>query len=142
MGTYELKTRLNDGDVLDFLNSIEHEKRREDGLRLLDIFSEVTQEDPKMWGKSIVGFGTYHYKYESGQEGDWMAVAFSPRKQNLSLYIMPGVERYNELLDKLGKHKIGKSCLYINKLEDVNEKVLREIIRHSYHLMTRKSARS
>lgn len=89
---------------------------------------EITGEPAKMWGDSIVGFGSYHYKYASGQEGDWMLTAFSPRKQNLTLYIMPGFERYENLMKQLGKYKTGKSCLYIKKLEDVDLEVLKELI--------------
>lgn len=128
----ELKTQLNDGDVRAFLNSVEHKKRREDSLVLLDVFTEVTGEEAKMWGKTIVGFGSYHYKSErSSQEGDWMKTGFSPRKQSLTLYIMPGFKQYESLMAKLGKHKTGKSCLYINKLEDVDMTVLKELIKAS-----------
>ncbi len=112
---YELKTKLNDSSVEDFLNSIKEEKKRSDSLLILDLMREETGEEPKMWGQSIIGFGSYHYKYKSGQEGDWMLAGFSPRKQNLTIYIMPGFERYGDLMEKLGKYKTGKSCLYINK---------------------------
>jgi hypothetical protein len=137
MRKYELKTKVNDADVLEFLNSVENTKRRQDSFAILDIMSEITGEEPKMWGKSIVGFGSYHYVYASGQEGDWMAIGFSPRKQSLTLYIMSGFKAYDELLAKLGKYKTGKSCLYINKLEDVDEGVLRELIRESFLWMTK-----
>ena len=93
---------------------------------------EITGEQPKMWGKSIVGYGSYHYKYASGQEGEWMATGFSPRKTALTLYIMGGFDKGNKLLEKLGKYKTGKSCLYIKKLEDINEDVLRKMIKTSY----------
>lgn len=138
MARYELKTKRNEEDVLDFLHSIENEKRRDDSLEVLAIMQELTGEEAKMWGKSIVGFGTYSYKYASGHEGDWMAIGFSPRKQSLTLYIMPGFRRYEELMENLGKYKTGKSCLYINKLEDVDMKVLRELISSSYqHMINR-----
>ena len=137
MAKYELKTKVNDGDVRAFLESVEHDKRREDALRMLDIMSEVTGEEAKMWGKSIVGFGTYHYVYASGQEGDWMAAGFSPRKQSLTLYIMAGFPRFEALMKNLGKYTTGKSCLYIKKLEDVDEKVLRGLIRASYEHVKR-----
>ena len=88
-----------------------------------------------MWGPTIVGFGSYHYKYESGREGDWFKTGFSPRKTSLTLYIMPGFNRYDELMQKLGKHKTGQSCLYINKLEDVDMDVLRELVKLSYDYM-------
>ena len=92
---------------------------------------EVTKEEPLMWGDNIVGFGNYHYKYASGHEGDWFIVGFSPRKQSLSVYLMNGFEKYQNLLKSLGKHKTGKSCLYINKLKDVNIQILRELILES-----------
>ena len=124
----ELKTQKNDGDVEDFLSSVENEKRREDCRAVIDLMREVTGEEPTMWGSSIVGFGSYHYKYESGREGDWFLTGVSPRKQNLTLYIMAGFSRYDELMDKLGKHKTGRSCLYINKLEDIDRGTLRELV--------------
>lgn len=134
----DLKTTPNDANVEAFLNSIEHDKRREDSLAMLDIMKEVTGEKPQMWGPSIVGFGTYHYKYKSGREGDWMLTGFSPRKQSLTLYIMSGFHHYDELLQKLGKFKTGKSCLYINKLEDVDMEVLKKMIRESVKMMKEK----
>ena len=124
----ELKTKRNDADVEAFLNKVENEKRREDSFRVLVIMEEITGLRPKMWGNSIVGFGSYHYKYASGREGDWPSVAFSPRKQSLTLYIMSGFDSFEELLSKLGKYKTGKGCLYVNKLEDVDERVLRSLI--------------
>lgn len=131
----ENKTRPTDQDVLDFLESVEHKTRREDGLRLLEIMQEETGEDAVMWGSSIVGFGSYHYTYESGREGDMPLVGFSPRKQSMTLYIMPGFDDYDEMLDDLGKHKTGKSCLYVNKLADVDEGVLRRLVKESYEHM-------
>ena len=128
---YELKTKLNNKNVLEFIMSIEHDKRREDSLKILDIFDELTGEEPKMWGDSIVGYGLYHYKYASGQEGDWMRTGFSPRKQALSLYLMNGFSNNEELLSKLGKYKTGKGCLYINKLEDIDLDVLKKLIKKS-----------
>lgn len=125
----ELKTKKNEQSVMEFLQAVEHPKRREDGLRLLEIMKEESSLEPSMWGSSIIGFGSYHYKYASGQEGDWMRIGFSPRKVSLSLYLMMGVEKHTDMLNRLGKHKHGKGCLYINKLEDVDEKVLREMIR-------------
>ena len=127
----DLKTQKNDADVVEFLNSVDNDRRREDSFVVLDLMKEVTGEEPTMWGTSIVGFGSYHYKYASGREGDWMAVGFSPRKQNMTLYIMDGFAKYDDLLGKLGKHKTGKSCLYINKMEDVDQKVLKEIVKES-----------
>lgn len=128
-----IKTRVNDDSVEDFINGIESETKRQDSLRLLEIYKKVTGEPPKMWGSSIIGFGQYHYKSNrSAQEGDWPLAAFSPRKQNLTLYVTPGMANLGNLLDKLGKHKTSKGCLYINKLEDVDVKVLEEIIKKSY----------
>ncbi len=124
----ELKTRPNDKNVKEFLNNVENKRRREDGFKILKLMQEVTQEPPIMWGDSIVGFGSYHYEYASGREADWLAIGFSPRKQSLTVYIMDGFEKYSELLQKLGKHKTGKSCLYINKLDDVNISVLKELM--------------
>lgn len=127
----ELKTAVNEASVTDFLNAVEDETRRRDSLALLDILREETGHEPKMWGDSIVGFGSYHYKYASGREGDWFLTGFSPRKQALSVYIMAGFRRYDDLLRRLGKHKTGKSCLYIKSLDDVDLEVLRELIRES-----------
>lgn len=112
-----------------FLEAVEHPTRRADGLRLDALFRDVTGYAPVMWGPSIVGYGRYHYKYASGREGDALATGFSPRKSGLSIYIMPGYADFGEMLGRLGKHKKGKSCLYVNKLADINEDVLRELIR-------------
>ncbi|MEM6699472.1 MAG: DUF1801 domain-containing protein [Bacteroidota bacterium] len=131
----EVKTKRNDGDVIAFLNSVENGKRRTDSLRMLEIMKELTGASPEMWGGSIIGFDSYHYVYASGKEGDWPIVGFSPRKQNLTLYIMTGFDRYEELMQKLGKYKTGKSCLYIKRLEDVEEEVLKELIRESVDYM-------
>ena len=132
------KTKPHDGSVEAFLNSVEHDKRREDSLAMLEIMKEITGEKAVMWGPSIVGFGKYHYKYESGHEGDSFLTGFSPRKQSLSVYIMAGFSRYEELMKQLGKYKTGKSCLYINKLEDVDQSVLRELIQASLEYMKEK----
>jgi hypothetical protein len=125
------KTKPTNAPVEDFLNSIEEESKRDDSLALLKIMKEVTGDEPKMWGPSIVGFGNYHYKYPTGTEGDWILTGFSPRKQALTLYIMAGFTSYEDLLAKLGKYKHGKSCLYVKKLADVDEKVLRKLISSS-----------
>ena len=127
----ELKTKLNDASVEDFLNGVADENRRRDCFAVLEIMREVTGEEPKMWGASIIGFGSYRYKYASGREGDWPLTAFSPRKQNLTLYIMPGFARYTGLMQKLGKHKTGKGCLYINKLKEIDQPTLRELVAQS-----------
>lgn len=135
----ELKTKLNDASVEDFLNAVEDEQARADCFEITKIMKQVTKAEPKMWGTSIVGFGTYHYKGKSGREGDWMLVGFSPRKQNLTLYIMAGFDRYDELLKKLGKFTTGKSCLYIKKLADVDKKVLKELVTESVKVMKQSS---
>ena len=134
----ELKTKPNKLSVEKFLNSIKDEQKRKDSFQVLEMMKKITKEEPIMWGTSIVGFGKYHYKYESGREGDWFLTGFSPRKQNLTLYIMSGFKRYNELMKKLGKHKTGSSCLYINKLDDIDLKVLKELISESVKYMKNK----
>jgi len=138
----DVKTKKNEASVEGFLKSVENEKRREDSSVVLDLMKEVTGEKPTMWGTSIVGFGSYHYKGASGREGDWMKVGFSPRKQSMTLYIMDGFGSYDSLLEKLGKYKTGKSCLYINKLEDVDQTVLRELVKQSFKSMSGESPRS
>ena len=132
------KTVENDGSVDDFLNNVKDETKKADSLKIKTLMEEISGETAKMWGGSIVGFGNYHYKYDSGREGDFMKIGFSPRAQNLTLYIMPGFERYEELMSKLGKHKTGKSCLYVKKLADVDEAVLKELMTASYGYMTEK----
>jgi hypothetical protein len=127
----ELKTQKTDASVEEFLNAVENERRRADGIAVLEMMREVTGEQPAMWGPSIVGFGTYRYEYASGREGEWMLVGFSPRKRYLTLYIMDGFGGYEALLEKLGKYRTGKSCLYINKLADVDLPTLRELIKQS-----------
>ncbi len=133
----EPKTKRHDGDVNEFIDAVENPRRREDARRVLELMREVTGEPPKMWGSSIVGFGSYHYRYASGREGDWMITGFSPRKQNLTIYIMPGFSEFAGLLDRLGKHKTSKSCLYLNKLDDVDLEVLAELVRESVAVMRR-----
>lgn len=124
----ELKTKVNEASVESFLNSVKDEQARADCFEILKIMKQVTKEEPKMWGSSIVGFGSYHYKGASGREGDWMLTGFSPRKQNLTLYLMGGFDAHADLLKKLGKHKTSVGCLYIKKLEDVDKKVLKELV--------------
>ncbi len=132
-----MKTRATDGSVDEFLRSIPDEARRRDCWRVLEIMKSVTGEEPKLWGASMVGFGSYHYRYESGREGDWFLAGFSPRKGNLTLYMMAGFDRYAELLSRLGKYKTGKSCLYVKRLADLDETVLRELLRKSVEHMKR-----
>ncbi len=138
----EPKTVQNDGNVDEFLDAVENPRRREDARRVLELMRDVTGEPPKMWGSSIVGFGSYRYKYASGREGDWMITGFSPRKQNLTVYIMPGFADFADLLAKLGKHKTSKSCLYLNKLADVDLDVLAELVRESVAVMRKRYAKS
>ena len=125
----EPKTKATNTNPKDFLNTIEPEQKKTDSFTLLKMFEDITKEKPVMWGDSMVGFGKYHYKSErSSQEGDWFLVGFSPRKQNLTLYIMHGNKDNEEMLKKLGKHKLGGGCLYINKLSDVDQKILATLI--------------
>ena len=133
----ELKTKPNEQSVEVFINGIADEKKRRDSFTILELMRDVTQAEPVMWGDAIIGFGNYHYCYGSGREGDWFLTGFSPRKQNLTLYIMSGFEQYEELLQKLGKHSTGKSCLYIKRLEDIDLTTLRELVRLSVEHMVR-----
>jgi len=127
----ELKTKKTNASVEKFLNSVADEQRRKDCFQLVEIMKTATKSEPAMWGTSIVGFGRHQYKYTSGRVLEWFQVGFSPRKQDLTLYIVPGVERYPELMKKLGKHKTGRSCLYIKKLEDVDLPTLEQLIKQS-----------
>ncbi len=131
----ELKTRENDGDVLAFLNAVPDESKRVDAQRVMAIMREVTGEEPRLWGDNIVGYGHYHYKYASGREGDWFLTGFSPRKANLTLYITSGFEQFEDLRARLGKHTVGKSCLYVKRLSDLDEATLRELIGRSVEHM-------
>lgn len=128
---YELKTKPTERSVIEFIEQVENVKKREDAFHLLDIFTETTSYEAKMWGPSIIGFGSYHYRYESGHEGDAAIVGFSPRKSNFSLYLVAQDPQCQALLEKLGKHKVGKACIYINKLADIDVKVLKQIIQRS-----------
>ncbi len=128
----ELKTKKNDGNVENFLNAVEHKKRKEDSLKLLEMMNKTIGIMPNMWGDSIIGYGSYHYKSKSGQEGDWFVTGFSPRKQSMTVYVLPGLHKFEEQLSRLGKHKLGKGCIYINKLEDVDTNVLMEIVKAAY----------
>ena len=124
----ELKTKKTDNSVVEFLNAIDDEQRRTDCLTLLDLFKQISKETPKMWGTSIVGFGSYHYKYDSGREGDWFLTGFSPRKQNLTIYITAGFKAYDEIMRDLGKYKTGSSCLYVKKLSDIDMDKLKILV--------------
>lgn len=127
----EPKTRENDADVDEFIDAVPDDAKRRDSRHLLKMMESATDAKPRMWGSSIVGFGSYRFRYESGREGDWMLCGFSPRKQSLVLYIMPGFKSYDNLLKKLGKHSTGKSCLYIKRLADVDLDVLQDLIDRS-----------
>jgi hypothetical protein len=133
----ELKTRQTGASVDDFLNGLPVEQTRKDCLEIVRIMKLATREEPKMWGPSIVGFGTTHLKYASGRELDWMVVGFSPRKQNLTLYLPGGLASYSALLAKLGKHKTGVGCVYIKSLQDVDATVLEDLIRRSVEVSAR-----
>ena len=134
----ENKTQPTKESVAQFLNGIEDEQKRRDAKKIDKLFREVTGEKPTMWGPSIIGYGTYHYKYDSGREGDFMRLGFSPRKQNLTLYIMPGFKKYDALLNELGKHSTGKSCLYVKRLEQIDFDVLRSLAQEAWAEMNRK----
>ena len=126
-----LKTKPGKASVAEFLNAIEDKERRADAKKVSSMMRRATGSRPKLWGTGIVGFGSYHYRYASGREGDWMIVGFSPRKTNLTLYIMPGFKNFAGLMSKLGKYKTGKSCLYIKRLDDVDQKALEKLITES-----------
>ena len=134
----EPKTKETTESVAAFLDKIADKGRREDCLAVVDIMRAVTKEEPKMWGTSIVGFGHYRYKYESGREGEWMITGFSPRKGDLTLYIMGGFDKFSDLMNSLGKYKTGKSCLYIKRLADVDVDVLRKLVTKSVKLLAPK----
>lgn len=127
----ENKTQPSKSSVASFINNISDENKRKDCKTLLKLMSELSQEKPILWGESMIGFGTYHYKYDSGREGDFFRLGFSPRKSNLTIYLMPGYHNFEKELKALGKHKIGKSCLYINKLTDIDIKILTKMIKQS-----------
>lgn len=147
MATAENKTKANDADVAAFIDAVEHDGRRQDALELLDMFTEITGEQPKMWGETIIGFGSYHYKYDSGREGDMCRSGFSPRKQNLSLYVLSCTSddenkaRQSELLNKLGPHKRGSACLYVTRLDRIDRTILAELIAFDKEAMDKKYPR-
>lgn len=132
---YELKTKETDRSVIEFIEQVESPKKRADAYQLLDIFTQTTGYEAKMWGPSIIGFGSYHYKYPTGHEGDAPLVGFSPRKAKISLYFATGDDRRKELLDTFGKHKSGKACVYINKVADVDVNVLKKLIVQSVEFL-------
>lgn len=128
----ELKTQKGGGNVDDFLATIEDERRRQDSRDLVTLMERVTGEEPAMWGPSIIGFGDLRFRYESGREGDWFRVGFSPRKQSLTLYVTDYLQEDDPLLAKLGKFTTGKACIYVKRLEDLDTSVLEDVVRRSY----------
>ena len=127
----QLKTQLSDDSVEEYLSRLDDPRKREDCFVLLQMMREVTGEEPAMWGGTIVGFGFYKYRYNSGRRGQWFITGFAPRKRDLTVYIMPGFDAYQPLMQRLGKHKTGKSCLYLNKLEAIDLPTLRELVSRS-----------
>jgi hypothetical protein len=142
MAKYELKTKKNKESVSAFLNAVSDPEKKRGAKKILALMKEVTAEKPVMWGDSMVGFGLYHYKYKSGQEGDWFIVGFSPRKQNLTIYLMPGYQDFGPLLKKLGPHKLGKGCLYIKHLDDIHLPTLKKMVRDAYKKLAKKPKKS
>lgn len=134
----EAKTKPTKVSVAAFLKTVTDAQKLEDARAVIAMMREATKQDPVMWGTSIIGFGTYSYKYESGREADWPIVGLSPRKQNLTLYIMPGFDGYQDLLSKLGKHTTGRSCLYIKRLSDIDVPTLKKLISRSVAAMKKK----
>lgn len=136
MSNAKNKTSETKASVSNFMNAIDHEQRKKDAKVIMKLMRSATQQKPKMWGPSIVGFGKYHFRYASGREGDFMKIGFSPRKTSMTIYIMPGFDPFTEIMSRLGKYKISKSCLYIKKMEDVDEHVLLELMKSVYGFMT------
>ena len=131
MATSQNKTVPTDQSAEQFIDSVDNEVKRNDSRALLQMMTEITDRPPVMWGSSLIGFGTYHYKYASGREGDFFITGFSPRKQALTIYIMPGFSEYEQILKKLGKYKTGKYCLYVKKLDDIDRDLLKDLITQS-----------
>lgn len=134
----ENKIQVTEASVVQFITAVSPEQKRQDAFALLEMMERISGYQAKMWGDSMVGFGAYHYKYDSGREGDAMRIGFSPRKANLALYIMTGFAQHQELLAQLGKHKTTKSCLYVNHLKDINLKVLEQLISQELEYMAEK----
>lgn len=126
------KTKVNSSDVMSFLNFIKNDQRKTEALLVLDMMKEITGKEPKMWGKSIIGFDTHQYKYKSGREGEWFMLGFSPRKLQLSFYIMPSYQDYGTILSKLGKYTNGKNCFYIKDLSVIDKDVLKKLLKTGY----------
>ncbi|MFC7364674.1 MULTISPECIES: DUF1801 domain-containing protein [Bhargavaea] len=135
---YKQKTQPSDNSVIEFIEQVDHPRKKEDAYRLLDLFSETTGKEPIMWGPSIIGFGKYHYRYATGHEGDAPLVGFSPRKSKISLYVTADDTERQEQLSRLGKHSSGKACVYINKLDDINQEVLKEMIQSTIRFLEKR----
>lgn len=135
------KTMKNDASVEAFIDALDDERKKNESRVLVALMREVTGEEPAMWGDSIIGFGTYHYRYASGREGDWMLTGFSPRKRAFSIYVMSGFPQHEELMDRLGTYRTGKACLYVKKLDDIDLDVLRDLVRASAAYITEEYAR-
>ena len=129
------KTTETTNSVIDYVNAVENERQRNDSFQLLEIMQDISGHEPKMWGPSIIGFGSYHYRYNSGHEGDAPLIGFSPRKAATSLYVFTGLEQHQHLLDGLGKYKMGKACIYIKKLSDINEQILRTVMEETINFL-------
>ena len=134
----ENKTKMTGASVKAYLDKVESEKQKKDAFEILAMMKRITKKEPKMWGPALIGFDSYHYKYESGREGDWFITGFSPRKNNLSVYLMPNLLATSPLMEKLGKHKTGKGCLYFKSLDDIDRKVLEKLIKESYGEMKKR----
>ena len=130
-----LKIKENDADVLAFLNSIEDPKMKEDCLKIMGMLKDISGKDAKMWGKRMVGYGSYTYKTKAGKVGEWFLIGFAPTKTNISLHLMFGLGDETELLEKLGKYKMGKGCIYLQNLNDVDETVLKKLMKNTYEAM-------
>lgn len=135
----QTKTKPTAASVDEFLAAVENDRRRKDAVAVCELMKDITGLKPVMWGPTMVGFGTYHYKYASGREGDWFVAGFAPRKANLVVYIMSGFKAHDALMGRLGKYKTGSSCLYINKLDDIDMEVLRELVRRSVEYVSNPS---
>ncbi|NQZ76188.1 MAG: DUF1801 domain-containing protein [Ekhidna sp.] len=141
MSRQKTKPQGGQESVTNFINAIASEEKRQDAIQLLDLMSRVTGQEPKLWGNSMIGFGSYHYKYESGREGEWFLAGFSLRKANLSIYVVSGFDTMGDLLEKLGKHKRSVGCLYIKKLHDIDMQVLEEITVRSVEIVKKRYAK-
>lgn len=134
----EIKTKATDSDVLEFINKIEDNNQKQDSIYLLELLSEITKKEPQLWGNGTIGFGTFVYKSKSGQQGTWYLTGFAPRKGQISISIMAGFEQFAEILQNLGKHKLGVGCLYIKKLDDVDKTTLKKLVEQAFKHMSEK----